>query len=83
MTATMTAEPTPKQVLVAHLESMHKGAPNRGSLVSFRTWHARQHHHFATSHFHEGVNLGPGTRPPGWRTGQGAVLWVKTARLTP
>ncbi len=65
--------PTPKQVLVAHLTSMHKGAPIRGTFDSLGRWHRLAHHRFSVNHFHEGDNWGAGDRPAGWRTGEGAV----------
>jgi hypothetical protein len=36
--------------------------------------HAQEHHRFGShSHRHEGVNLGPNQRPPGWTTGGDVV----------
>jgi hypothetical protein len=69
---------TPKQKLLAHIHEMHTPGvshqPSRGA--TFQTlgqWHALQHHRYVPNHYHEGVNRGAGERPPGWRTGEGAV----------
>lgn len=67
---------TPKQTLLAHLREMHKASPGSArTFAQLGQWHARQHHQFATNHFHEGANLGAGNRPVGWRTGEGAVTY--------
>ena len=57
-----------------HVETMHRRVPPHLSEQELAQWHATQHHRFVTSHFHEGRNSGPGDRPPGWRTGEDAVL---------
>lgn len=66
---------TPKQVLVAHIDELHRKKPPRGlTYAALGLWHARQHHQlWITSHRHEGLNLGPLCRPPGWRTGENVV----------
>lgn len=75
----MSAAPTPKQHLIAHLEAGHTG-PARRRRISARwtqaelaEWHARQHHRYATNHYHVGPNTGPNDRPLGWYTGADAV----------
>ena len=71
---------TPKQKLWAHIETGHPSHSHPNRVVSLRMtleklakWHATEHHRFHTNHIHEGVNLGAGDRPPGWRTGEGAI----------
>jgi hypothetical protein len=67
---------TAKQALVAHIREMHGGKlPNdaRWTFKDLGQWHARQHHRYSPNHYHQGANTGPGERPPGWRTGEGAV----------
>lgn len=67
---------TPKQKLREHLGRMHGALPaslEHGTLTQLARWHAERHHRYANNHYHEGVNLGPGQRPEGWRTGEGAV----------
>lgn len=66
---------TPKQKLVAHIRAFHhKGWVPTLTYEGLGKWHATQHHRFHTNHTHEGVNLGAGDRPPGWRTGEGVVV---------
>jgi phosphoribosylformimino-5-aminoimidazole carboxamide ribonucleotide (ProFAR) isomerase len=50
------------------------------TLKELQRWHAREHHRYATSHYHEfdgeGDLVGPNTterRPSGWRTGLGTI----------
>lgn len=77
---------TPKQTLWSHLEDGHgrslRGArrnpahhaPSKSwSHEKLQSWHARQHHRFATNHYHEGDQGDPDNRPAGWYTGEGAV----------
>lgn len=71
---------TPKQTLWAHIREFHPrwkvAHPRPGvntTLVELVRWHAIQHHRFHINHIHEGVNLGAGNRPVGWRTGEGVV----------
>lgn len=67
---------TPKQTLVSHLAQMHGWEVRQGgrwTYADLQLWHSRQHHRRYTNHYHEGVNLDAGRRPPGWRTGEGAV----------
>lgn len=65
---------TPKQILVEHIETMHRRQPLRSyTLKELSAWHAAQHHRYATSHRHLGPNTGPGDRPAGWYTGEGTV----------
>ena len=68
---------TTRQALLAHIASLHTargGLPRkRMTLVELQRWHGNEHHRLSPNHFHEGVNLGPGSRPPGWKTGEGAV----------
>lgn len=66
---------TPKQVLLVHINELHRQPPRkRMNYDELGRWHAEQHHRFSPSHVHAGVNLGPGRRPPGWRTGADPVL---------
>jgi hypothetical protein len=65
---------TPKQVLRSHIQGMHRRHPAQSwTMAQMAEWHALQHHRYSPGHFHEGENRGPGQRPPGWRTGEGAV----------
>lgn len=67
---------TAKQTLFAHIRECHRagrGRVDRMTLVELQAWHANQHHRYFTNHHHAGVNLGPGDRPAGWRTGEDAV----------
>lgn len=83
---------TPKQTLLAHIRELHPvadayshtGGPKSGSgklerrtLVQLQYLHGSLHHRMSPNHYHEGVNLGPGARPPGWKTGENAVLKSK------
>lgn len=62
------------KALREHVRQMHRRQPPAGlSDEQLARWHSREHHRYATSHYHEGVNLGPSCRPEGWRTGEGAV----------
>lgn len=66
---------TPKQILVAHIRSMHRRRPSNPeamTLLNLKAWHAGQHHRYTLSH-HHGPNIGPNDRPRGWFTGEDAV----------
>lgn len=60
--------------LRAHMQEQHPNAPLRRSNEDLADEHALQHHQYSgdQDHYHEGPNRGPGERPPGWRTGEGA-----------
>jgi len=63
-----------KQTLLMHIRSEHKRQPSaRLTLAELQRWHAREHHQYYCSHYHEGTNLGPNDRPAGWYTGEDAV----------
>lgn len=71
---------TPKQKLILHLDAFHSRPFRRRGPLSHTTtlaelqrWHAEQHHRYVVNHDHLGPNRGPGIRPPGWKTGEGAV----------
>lgn len=70
----MSGETADPLVLVPHLTTMHKRAPKSGTLAQLVRWHQQEHYRSYTTHWHEGVNLGPDHRPAGWVTGEGAVL---------
>jgi hypothetical protein len=65
---------TPKQTLLAHLQELHKGLGSKHwTLERLQALHRRHHHELHCSH-HHGYTSGPGDRPPGWTTGEGAVM---------
>jgi hypothetical protein len=65
---------TPKRILRGHIVSWHQRQPARSAtMVELSHWHSTQHYRYGTDHYHEGANTGPGGRPEGWRTGEGAV----------
>jgi hypothetical protein len=72
MTAT-----APRQALVAHLTEFHRSRvkiTTHDTVETLGRKHGRDHHHYAPrNHRHEGVNLGPNHRPPGWKTGLDVV----------
>lgn len=65
-----------RAVLVAHLAEHHRGIDTeRRPLHVLVREHMDAHYRgWTATHYHEGVNRGPGERPPGWRTGEGAVV---------
>lgn len=77
--------PLPKRVQVgdgrmdtlrSHVQMLHLRIthPPRSNAALARE-HARQHHLYgSTTHYHDGPNLGPHQRPPGWETGADVVL---------
>lgn len=67
---------TPKQVLLNHIQGMHSRLSHvnrKWTMAEMAKVHSNQHHRLSSNHYHEGVNLGPDNRPPGWYTGEGAV----------
>jgi hypothetical protein len=67
---------TTRQRLLAHIAELHTGRSQPALWWPYKrlaSWHARQHHRYWTNHYHEGPNLGPDQRPPGWYTGEGAI----------
>lgn len=71
---------TPKQILAAHLASDHGNhvsvkATNldRRTYGALQKLHGNLHHRFRCNHIHAGENYGPDNRPPGWKTGEGAI----------
>jgi hypothetical protein len=74
---------TPKQTLIAHIREFHTGHAaavgggaaglERRSYRVLQSLHSRWHWRYRCNHYHEGMNLGPGERPEGWRTGKDAV----------
>lgn len=67
---------TPKQTLVAHLRERHRRVKigSRDTMVDLARKHGHDHHHGTLSHRH-GIrpNLGPGSRPEGWKTGEHVI----------
>jgi hypothetical protein len=64
-----------RAVLVAHMKERHPGlVTDRRQLWVVVSEHKNAHYMGWTDHYHEGVNRGPDERPPGWRTGEGAVV---------
>lgn len=65
-----------RAVLVAHLVEHHPGidTERRPLHVLVREHQDSHYRGWRMGHYHEGVNLGPRNRPPGWRTGEGAVM---------
>jgi hypothetical protein len=50
----------------------HQEMPKRMTVDQMTDWHTNQHWRYGgTNHYHEGDNRGPGSRPVGWRTGEG------------
>jgi hypothetical protein len=73
---------TPKQILLSHIHRFHGRQPAKSwTMKQMSDWHAEQHHRYRTSHWHEGVNLGPGDRPAGWRTGEDVIM--RSGRVYP
>ena len=60
-----------------HMKEMHSQLKLPRSNADLMRLHQKQHHQYRLSHFHEGVNLGPGDRPSGWKTGEGAIKIVR------
>ncbi len=73
---------TERQTLAAHLGQFHRRVKvGHKSFEALAREHAHEHHRNGSrTHFHEGVNLGPGHRPEGWRTGTGVVEINKEQR---
>jgi hypothetical protein len=80
----MARQPTVKQRLIAHIDQRHKGrlrsrngmfvtGLDKQSLIYLQALHSFEHHKHAPDH-HHGPNRGPDDRPPGWKTGEDAVL---------
>lgn len=63
-----------KQILLVHIRLEHRRQPSaRLTLAELQYWHRNEHHRYFCNHYHEGSNTGPGDRPVGWYTGEGAV----------
>lgn len=77
---------TARQTLLAHLAEYHSGQntglrrwTSRSTLADLQRSHGYAHHHYGSrTHRHqapgEGPNLGPDSRPAGWKTGLDVVL---------
>lgn len=57
-----------------HMLAMHPHMKIPRPNADLALAHSIQHHRYAPNHYHEGPNAGPDQRPPGWTTGEGAVL---------
>lgn len=64
-----------KAALLRHIIDAHGGRMPKScrTVDAMVKWHQNEHHRYAPNHYHEGENRGPGSRPPGWKTGEGAV----------
>jgi hypothetical protein len=71
------------KVLRQHVIDMHGEHIRvyRRKTVDIARDHAERHYRYAPNHYHAGPNTGPSNRPPGWYTGEDAVLIHRGGRV--
>jgi hypothetical protein len=86
MSTTHALSSSTRAQLLLHMQEHHRGSfkPGHGkdkirgkrpSLAQLQAAHGESHHRYPSTldHYHAGINLGPGARPAGWRTGEAAM----------